>query len=352
MPGRLQRLHSLNTANAEGRPRPRLKPRGIPPALAPHGIYATDDPLEAALYGRDLLGSHRIRVTGAAEAFQATFHAVLFRDITLGHLDFGTEVEVEVPATADNHLILVPANGSCRVTSGSHPPVAASPVLAAVPTPGAPLRLEVDAQSALVVLRIDADAMQVHLSRLLGHTLDRQLAFAPELDLAQPSASRWNFAVQMLHAELFDQGSLLHRGVGVGQLEEFMMSSLLYTVPSTFSEELGDPNRFERRAVRLAREFIEQNLSRPLTVGEIAEAAGVGVRTLQSFFAEDLQQTPMAFVRSLRLDRARADLADTAPGSGVTVTEIASRWGFTHLGRFATSYAHRFGESPSQTLRH
>jgi AraC-like DNA-binding protein len=35
----------------------------------------------------------------------------------------------------------------------------------------------------------------------------------------------------------------------------------------------------------------------------------------------------------------------------VNVSEVAYRWGFTHLGRFAGAYRARFGESPSQTLR-
>ena len=35
----------------------------------------------------------------------------------------------------------------------------------------------------------------------------------------------------------------------------------------------------------------------------------------------------------------------------VTVSEVAYRWGFTHLGRFAGAYRERFGETPSQTLR-
>jgi AraC-like DNA-binding protein len=35
----------------------------------------------------------------------------------------------------------------------------------------------------------------------------------------------------------------------------------------------------------------------------------------------------------------------------VSVSEVAFRWGFTHLGRFAGAYKERFGVPPSQTLR-
>ena len=152
-------------------------------------------------------------------------------------------------------------------------------------------------------------------------------------------------------AELFDETSLLHEGVGVGQLEEFVMSSLLYSHRSNYSEQLVGDSSQDRRAVREAVDYIERNLARPIHVHDVAEAAGVSLRTLQAFFAEDLQQTPSAFIRNRRLERVRADLADAPPGSATTVSQIATRWGFTHLGRFATKYHQRFGETPSQTLK-
>ena len=130
------------------------------------------------------------------------------------------------------------------------------------------------------------------------------------------------------------------------------MSSLLYTQPSNYSDQLAQPaGQTIRRAVRRSCDFIDRNLSDPITVQMIAAAADVSVRTLQNQFTEDLRQTPTAYVKNRRLERVRADLADSRPGSGVTVTEIASRWGFTHLGRFAVTYKSRFGETPSQTLR-
>jgi AraC-like DNA-binding protein len=58
----------------------------------------------------------------------------------------------------------------------------------------------------------------------------------------------------------------------------------------------------------------------------------------------------MAYLRSVRLAHAHADLvriADT--GSQTTVTEVALRWGFTHLGRFAALYRQTYGRPPSST---
>ena len=46
----------------------------------------------------------------------------------------------------------------------------------------------------------------------------------------------------------------------------------------------------------------------------------------------------------------REELTDAAAGDGVTVTAVAERWGFNHLGSFAVLYRKRWGESPSQTL--
>jgi AraC-like DNA-binding protein len=54
----------------------------------------------------------------------------------------------------------------------------------------------------------------------------------------------------------------------------------------------------------------------------------------------------MAYVRKIRLEHVRAELvANRDPH--LQVTEVASRWGFFHLGRFAQQYRARYGESPS-----
>jgi AraC-like DNA-binding protein len=102
--------------------------------------------------------------------------------------------------------------------------------------------------------------------------------------------------------------------------------------------------------LRVAVEYIHSHAHLPISSGTVAEVAGLSVRGLQSAFASQLDTTPNAYLRDVRLDHVRADLL--ALGSReATVTEIAARWGFAHLGRFAAAYAARFGERPAETLR-
>jgi AraC-like DNA-binding protein len=57
----------------------------------------------------------------------------------------------------------------------------------------------------------------------------------------------------------------------------------------------------------------------------------------------------MAYLRRVRLEQAHRDLRD-ATAADVTVTAVASRWGFT-ASRFTEHYRAAYGQLPSQTLR-
>jgi AraC-like DNA-binding protein len=102
------------------------------------------------------------------------------------------------------------------------------------------------------------------------------------------------------------------------------------------------------RGVLRAARFIDAHLEEPLSIGAVAAAAGVSGRTLHQHF-RDRGLSPMRYVRERRFSEVRRDLLLGDPRDSVTI--IATRWGFSHLGRFAVEYRKRFGESPSQTLR-
>ena len=103
--------------------------------------------------------------------------------------------------------------------------------------------------------------------------------------------------------------------------------------------------------LRRALVFIDENAADPITLNEIAGAARLSPRGLQAAFRRHLKTTPLGYLRSIRLERAHRDLQGAEPGDGASVAALAAKWGFIHLGRFATEYRRRFGVYPSQTLR-
>ncbi|MGW1953231.1 helix-turn-helix transcriptional regulator [Streptomyces sp. NPDC001920] len=105
-------------------------------------------------------------------------------------------------------------------------------------------------------------------------------------------------------------------------------------------------------AVRRAMAHCERHAGEPVSVADIAAAARVSPRTLQDRFRTELGTTPSAYLRRVRLDRAHQDLLRIADGSASgTVADVATRWGFTHLSRFAAYYREAYGQVPSHTAR-
>ena len=109
------------------------------------------------------------------------------------------------------------------------------------------------------------------------------------------------------------------------------------------------PSTNNRTLVR-AEEFMDANLHTAISRTHLANAAGVSIRTLSRAFLGRHGIGPMTFLRQRRLEAAYRHLLRSDAGS-INVTDIAVRYGFNHLGKFAMQYKQAFGESPSVTLR-
>lgn len=349
---RLAKLGFIDTRRTPQPVRRRVRSRGVPPALADHEIFYTESPHEAA----DLIGKALSPATltlGELDAprFAACLHGVRLRAVSLLHLDLGIAATVDVPAMGHYFAVHMPTYGQARCSDGERV-FEANPLRAVVTSPGTPLRMEFGYDSPQLVLRVEEEALNRHLTRLLGASLARPIVFEPEMDLTTDAAMRWNGAIRLLHDEVFYAESLVQRGQGIGPLEELLMSTLLLLQPSNYHEQLAlPPGQKGLRVVREALAFIEDHLSERITMADIAKAVHMSVRAVQQGFHDELGTTPMLHLRDRRLERAHEDLTDAIPSDGVTVTDIAERWGFTHLSSFATLYRKRWGEPPSETLR-
>jgi len=96
--------------------------------------------------------------------------------------------------------------------------------------------------------------------------------------------------------------------------------------------------------------YIEENLSRPLSISAITRASCTSQRSLYRAFHKVFEETPQSYVRKLRLNRIRRDLASRGEAS-CTVAMLANRWGVSELGRLSSEYRELFGELPSRTRK-
>jgi transcriptional regulator GlxA family with amidase domain len=80
-----------------------------------------------------------------------------------------------------------------------------------------------------------------------------------------------------------------------------------------------------------------------VTVPELARFCEVPERTLHRHFVVFLGHSPPTHFRQMRLAAVRDALL--RPNHGASITEIATRFGFAHLGRFAADFRRRFGET-------
>jgi transcriptional regulator GlxA family with amidase domain len=101
--------------------------------------------------------------------------------------------------------------------------------------------------------------------------------------------------------------------------------------------------------VRRAEAYIETHWSEPITIASLAHATAASARSIFYHFKNTRGQSPMSFVKQVRLEHAREMLA--RGDIRRSVTEIAIDCGFGNLGHFAGDYFKRFGERPSDTLK-
>ena len=135
------------------------------------------------------------------------------------------------------------------------------------------------------------------------------------------------------------------------QLNRLLASAALTCFPNPTLNDTSTPRAATPASLRRATAYIDDHLDQPVTLTDIAEAAGITARSLNETFRRHLGTTPMAYLRRGRLDGARRDLQAARPGDGQTVTGIAARWGFHSLPRFGVTYRETYATTPSRTLR-
>ena len=153
-----------------------------------------------------------------------------------------------------------------------------------------------------------------------------------------------------LFAELGRSDSLFANQIARRTFEDNLALCLLLGLPHSHTARLQQQKGAAApRHVHRAEEFMRANADIPLTIAEIAQAAGCSVRALQMTFDRFRGTTPMAALRRIRLEEARSELL--SDGRTDSIARIAAGYGFSTPSRFAQLYRRTYGIYPSEALR-
>lgn len=314
-----------------------------------HPLFRTQDREQARqMTGRALKPFRLDLLTGSSTVDAVQNYRRLDR-LAFSYLTMGGAVRIDPGVLQDFYLIQIPTAGHCDITYGNRRTRLTLNKVSII-APERRFSMVWSHDCALFEVKIDRAALQAFIVNYAGLEIDQPIDFALELASSNPAIDGLSRLLSLMCAEIEDPDSALSHGATTRPLEEALLAMLLDRVPNDLSETLATHTPTGAPAnVRKAEAFIAGHIADPLSMSEIAHASGASVRALQGAFRRYRNTTPMSFLRDLRLDRCHHDLSLASPGD-VTVTEVALRWGFTHLGRFSRDFARRFGEFPSSTL--
>ncbi|GIM91439.1 AraC family transcriptional regulator [Paractinoplanes toevensis] len=290
-----------------------------------------------------------VGIPDGADGFGLGMAVIQLGPLTVGQLSYAVPMILTV-AEIDAYHVSMPTTGRMQARHAGHE-VLADPSTAAVFGPGKPVYTVHDGNSTELAIKIERAALEQELAAMLGRPVEGPIDLPPAMDVSTGPSHSWSRLVRLLRDELEHPGGLIYQPLIAEQLRSSVLSGLLMSLPHRYHDELTGPvTAGPPRAIRRVVDAIHDEPERPFTVADLATIAGMSVRSLQEGFRHHLGCAPMAYLQQERLLRAHETLRRSDP-LRVTVAAVAHRWGFAHLGRFASAYRTRFGVPPSETLR-
>lgn len=246
-------------------------------------------------------------------------------------------------------LIMLPLSGSARVDTGKES-FYSGPGTGAVHDGNKLSQLRIDGSRSHFSLVIGQDDVMHHLANVLERPVYGSLDFAPEFSLDDGRGQIIFRLAQIMAKCLGSNAEIRDTPQTLKYLSQTFINLLIETVPHRFSDALTQGEWLPSpRHVKRAIDFMHANLPKPLSMTEIAEAAGTGVRSLQEGFKRFKGTSPTGYLTQLRMEAAHRDLMTEDPA--ISVSDIARKWGFRHMGRFSNDYRRSYGHPPSQTRK-
>jgi len=105
----------------------------------------------------------------------------------------------------------------------------------------------------------------------------------------------------------------------------------------------------EKTAITIKKDLFK-HMDHTMSVETLAKKYTISLKSLQNAFKSLYGVRPNEFMRVLKLNLVHHELTQ-GQFPQTSVSKVAQKWGFAHMGRFSKFYTALFGENPSITLK-
>ncbi|MCB1384740.1 MAG: AraC family transcriptional regulator [Nitratireductor sp.] len=315
--------------------------------LGAHRVLHTRDLDEARQAVARRYCDHRLDLV-AGNSLEVTHRHARGAHVSLNVLSYGADVAIDPGELKDFYLLQLPLRGSAKISHRGED-VDANPQCGTLLNPDRPTRMLWRGDCLKLMVQIDAAFLTEVAIDACGAALPGPVRFDPKVDLAREAGQRLLTLALAAARVVGDRpGQPGSQGLPQLALERQLAAAMLEAQPSNISHLIDRAARTGicTRSVRRAIAFVQERHHEDICLDDIALAAGLHRRTLQTAFQQHMGVTPMQYLRDVRLDHARFHLLRRH--NRASVGEIAYDCGYSHLGRFSRDFRARFGESPRE----
>lgn len=305
-------------------------------------LIHTSQPEEAKEFLSGLYGRHALQIA-QGPSMDLHMRGCDFEGLHIGVIRYGSQA---VAVMDDQRPMWVFSYLHKGHVSRGNDTAVSGPGDAGVNAPDDVREVRMSSDMEIVNLRVYGGDMNNACRAMLGSELSHPLTFDT---LASAGTSQARTLMRLIDRFA---AMPLYEHAAARQLERNLKSAalleLLLAWPNSYTTHLGLQPALPMSTQR-ARDYIHAHAADLPTVADIAQACDVGVRALSRGFEKHFNTSPQQYMIQHRLERVRHELVQG--GTMSTVTDVAFKWGFLHLGTFAARYRQCFGELPSETLR-
>ena len=288
---------------------------------------------------------HRFDVV-SHQQLNTRLNGFLFGTSALYDLKYNAPVEITIDAQSEHYLFRLTLEGECLVQD-SQQRLVQSPGVITVSNPLIQSRIVTNQHCRNIILKLSKPIVEKQLFKILACSMHEALAFENGLSCSAEGADA---IIQTLSYLCYAHDHIENWSVISQSFEQYLIELVLLKLPNNYSRQLNlrQPILLPSYMKR-AKQYITLHLQENITLSELGEYCGVSVRTLQKGFSAYVGQTPVEYIRDLRIQQVHHELLNAE--SNETVTDILLKNGINSFGHFSSQYKKCYGCSPSQTLK-